>query len=64
MASEAFLEALRLDKLVGELRSGLDPEWADRLVEAARVAGSVEAMPEPLKGWLLDPESVPEDARL
>lgn len=54
-----------LDGLVGRIKGALTVQAQVALVEAARQAGSVEAMPEPFKSWLFvtDLSQLPDSVR-
>lgn len=50
--SDRIAEFARLDGLIGQVKHVFNVEVQEELVEAARKAGSIDAMPEPYKSWL------------
>lgn len=56
-------EHVRISRRAALIQNYLGAGTRERFREAVEGRGSVENIPEPYRGWMLDPSSIPEDER-
>jgi hypothetical protein len=56
-------EHVMISRRTAEVANYLEPDTARRFREALDGRGDLENVPEPYRGWLVDPQTIPEDVR-